>query len=136
MHDIKKSTKKEIKRGGVVVSKKPETKRQMQFLDTPIEYLKGVGPMRAELLKKELQIFTFSDLLHYFPFRYTDRSIIHEITDLNADMPYIQLKGKIIRFEEKGHKKAKRLIAHFKMIQESQNLFGSKVFGGLKKPLK
>ena len=85
----------------------------MYFLDTPIEYLKGVGPIRAELLKKEINIFTFSDLLHYYPFRYIDRSIIHKVTELNADMPYIQLKGKIIRFEEKGQKRAKRLIAHF-----------------------
>ena len=136
MHDIKKSTKKEIKRGGVVVSKKPETKRQMQFLDTPIEYLKGVGPMRAELLKKELQIFTFSDLLHYFPFRYTDRSIIHEITDLNADMPYIQLKGKIIRFEEKGHKKAKRLIAHFQDDTGVTELIWFKDIRWIKKAIK
>ncbi|MEE2700077.1 MAG: ATP-dependent DNA helicase RecG [Bacteroidota bacterium] len=86
----------------------------MHFLDTPIAYLKGVGPMRAELLKKELNIFTFSDLLNYFPFRYIDRSQLYKISELNLDMPYIQLKGKIIRFEEKGQKRAKRLIAHFK----------------------
>ena len=85
----------------------------MYFLDTPIEYLKGVGPIRAELLKKEINIFTFSDLLHYYPFRYTDRSVIHKVAELNAGMPYIQLKGKIVRFEEKGQKRAKRLIAHF-----------------------
>ena len=85
----------------------------MHFLDTPIAYLKGVGPMRADLLKIELNIFTFSDLLTYFPFRYTDRSKIHKISALNAEMPYIQLKGKVIRFEEKGQKRSKRLIAHF-----------------------
>ena len=85
----------------------------MHFLETPIEYLKGVGPMRAELLKKELNIFTFSDLLYYYPFRYIDRSIIHKVAELNVDIPYIQLKGKIIRFEEKGQKRAKRLIAYF-----------------------
>ena len=71
----------------------------MHFLETPIEYLKGVGPMRAELLKKELHIFSFSDLLCYYPFRYIDRSVIHKVAELNADMPYIQLKGKIVRFE-------------------------------------
>ena len=85
----------------------------MHFLETPIEYLKGVGPMRAELLKKELKIFNFSDLLCYYPFRYIDRGVIHKITDLNEGMPYIQLKGKIIRFEEKGQKRGKRLIAYF-----------------------
>ena len=86
----------------------------MHFLETPIEYLKGVGPMRAELLKKELKIFNFSDLLCHYPFRYIDRSVIHKVVELNAGMPYIQLKGKIIRFEEKGQKRAKRLIAYFK----------------------
>ena len=85
----------------------------MHFLETPIEYLKGVGPMRAELLKKELNIFSFSDLLCYYPFRYIDRSVIHKVAELNADMPYVQLKGKIVRFEEKGQKRAKRLIAYF-----------------------
>ena len=81
----------------------------MYFLDTPIEYLKGVGPIRAELLKKEINIFTFSDLLHYYPFRYTDRSVIHKVAELNAGMPYIQLKGKIVRFEE-------IVIKHFSFI--------------------
>ncbi|OUV76018.1 MAG: ATP-dependent DNA helicase RecG [Flavobacteriales bacterium TMED123] len=85
----------------------------MHFLDTPIAYLKGVGPMRADLLNKELNIFTFSDLLTYYPFRYTDRSKLHKISSLNTEMPYIQLKGRIIRFEEKGQKRSKRLIAHF-----------------------
>jgi len=85
----------------------------MHFLETPIEYLKGVGPMRAELLKKELKIFNFSDLLCYYPFRYIDRSVIHKVAELNTGMPYIQLQGKIIRFEEKGQKRAKRLIAYF-----------------------
>ena len=70
----------------------------MHFLDTPIAYLKGVGPMRADLLKIELNIFTFSDLLTYFPFRYTDRSKIHKISALNAEMPYIQLKRESYSF--------------------------------------
>ena len=85
----------------------------MHLLSTPIEYLKGVGPIRAELLKKELHIVTFSDLLHHYPFRYIDRTVIHQIAELNTDMPHIQIKGKIIRFEKKGQKKAKRLIAFF-----------------------
>ena len=85
----------------------------MHSLDTPIAYLKGVGPMRADLLKKELRIHTFLDLLTYFPFRYTDRSRFHKISELNPEMPYIQVKGRIIRFEEKGQKKSKRLIAYF-----------------------
>jgi len=86
----------------------------MHILDTPIDYLKGVGPLRADLLKKELRIFTYGDLLMHYPFRYIDKSKIHTIAELISDSPSIQLKGQIIKFEEKGQKRAKRLIAHFK----------------------
>lgn len=86
----------------------------MHILETPIDYLKGVGPTRADLLKKELHIFTYGDLLHHYPFRYIDKSIVYKIADLTADMPFIQLKGQIIKFEEKGQKNSKRLIAQFK----------------------
>ena len=85
----------------------------MYILDTPIDFLKGVGPLRSDLFKKELNIFTFGDLLMHYPFRYIDRSNIYRITELRESMPNIQLRGKIIKFEEKGQKKAKRLIAHF-----------------------
>jgi ATP-dependent DNA helicase RecG len=85
----------------------------MHILETPIDYLKGVGPSRAALLRKELQIYTYGDLLQHYPFRYIDKSLIYKILDLTSDLPFIQLKGKIIKFEEKGHKKSKRLIAHF-----------------------
>ena len=85
----------------------------MHILDTPIDFLKGVGPLRSDLLKKELRIFTYGDLLMHYPFRYIDRSKIHTIAELRESMPNIQLKGKIIKFEEKGQKRAKRLIAHF-----------------------
>ena len=85
----------------------------MHLLSTSIEYLKGVGPKRAELLKKELEIFTFRDLLFHFPFRYIDKSKIYLVADLKPETPSIQLFGKIIKIEEKGHKKNKRLIAYF-----------------------
>jgi len=85
----------------------------MHILDTPIDFLKGVGPLRSDLLKKELRIFTYGDLLMHYPFRYIDRSKIYTIAELREAMPNIQLKGKIIKFEEKGQKRAKRLIAHF-----------------------
>jgi len=85
----------------------------MHILDTPIDFLKGVGPFRSDLLKKELRIFNYGDLLMHYPFRYIDRSKIHTISELRESMPNIQLKGKIIKFEEKGQKRAKRLIAHF-----------------------
>ena len=85
----------------------------MHILDTPIDFLKGVGPVRADLLKKELRIFTYGDLLMHYPFRYIDRSKMHKTADLKQDMPYVQLSGQIIKFEEKGVKTSKRLIAHF-----------------------
>ena len=86
----------------------------MYILETPIDFLKGVGPSRSDLLKRELKIFTFGDLLHHYPFRYIDKSVVYDIGDLHVDMPFIQLKGQILRFEEKGNKKSKRLVAHFK----------------------
>jgi ATP-dependent DNA helicase RecG len=63
------------------------------FLKTPIEFLKGVGPQRAELLKKELQLFTFEDLLHFYPFRYIDKSRFYKIREITEDMPYVQIRG-------------------------------------------
>ena len=86
----------------------------MHILSTPIEYLKGVGPSRADLLKKELKIFTYGDLLSHYPFRYIDKSKIYKISELTKDLPYIQVKGFIVRFEEKGLKRKKRLIAYLK----------------------
>ncbi len=86
----------------------------MHILTTPIDYLKGVGPARASLLKKELHIFTYGDLLQHYPFRYIDKSKVYTIADLSPNMPSVQLKGQLIKFEEKGQKRAKRLIAHFK----------------------
>ena len=85
----------------------------MEILSNPIDFLKGVGPSRANLLKKELNIFTYKDLLYYFPFRYIDKSKIYKISNLSSEMPYVQLKGKIIRFEDIGIGKTKRLVAHF-----------------------
>lgn len=81
------------------------------FLSTPIEFLKGVGPAKAELLKKELQIFSFVDLLFHFPYRHIDRSKIYKINELNADLPYVQLKGVITSFKLVGEKRKQRLVA-------------------------
>jgi len=72
------------------------------FLNTPIEYLKGVGPARAEILQKELGIFTFGDLLEHYPFRYIDRSKFFKTTELEVDMPFIQLKGRVGDFRLSG----------------------------------
>ena len=86
----------------------------MELLSTPIDFLKGVGPAKADLLKKELRIFTFRDLITYYPFRYVDKSKIFKVSDLNADLPFIQLKGEVLKFETIGKGRAKRLVAHFK----------------------
>ena len=85
----------------------------MHILSTPIEYLKGVGPIRSELLRKELNIFTYEDLLLHFPFRYVDKSNIHLISQINDSFPNVQFRGRIKKIEEKGNKRSKRLIAYF-----------------------
>lgn len=80
-------------------------------LDTTIEFLKGVGPKRAELLQKELGIFTYEQLLNYFPFRYIDRTRFYKINELNPEMPYVQILGRITGKEQIGEKHKKRIIA-------------------------
>ena len=82
-------------------------------LDSPIEFLKGVGPYRGELLKKELGIFSFRDLLHHFPFRYVDRSRFFTISEMNEELPYIQLRGTIKQITPHGGKRITRLVAQF-----------------------
>ncbi len=81
------------------------------MLDTPIEYLKGIGPQRAELLKKELNVFLYRDLLTYYPFRYVDRTRFHSIREISEDLPAVQLRGVIERMEVTGQKQGKRLVA-------------------------
>ena len=83
------------------------------ILETPIEYLKGVGPERADALKKELQIFTFGDLLSYYPFRYVDRTKFQKISELTTEMPFVQIVGKVTKIEELGQPRKKRLVALF-----------------------
>ncbi len=80
-------------------------------LHTPIAYLKGVGTHKADILKKELQITTFQDLLYHFPFRYIDRTKFYKLSDLNPDLPLVQCVVKITAFEIIGEKQAKRLVA-------------------------
>ncbi len=82
-------------------------------LDFDITYIKGVGPKRAELLQKELQIFSVRDLLYYFPYKYMDRTKFYKIRDLVPDMPYVQLRGKILSIGEEGEGRKKRLKAVF-----------------------
>jgi ATP-dependent DNA helicase RecG len=83
------------------------------FFDTPIEFLKGVGPQRAVLLNKELNIFTFGDLIQHYPFRYEDRTKFFLTSEMEEEMPYVQLKGKIRKKELVGAGHKKRLVAYF-----------------------
>ena len=81
------------------------------YFDTPIEFIKGVGPRKADLLKKELGLETVRDLIIYYPFRYEDRSRYYKIKDLNKDFPAVQLKGKIRTMQSVGKSYKKRLVA-------------------------
>ncbi len=83
------------------------------FFQTPIEYLKGVGPKRAELLRKELNISTFQDLLQYYPYRYVDRSKFFKVREINSDAAYIQLKGNISNVQFIGQGRGRRMTAKF-----------------------
>lgn len=78
-----------------------------------IKFLSGVGPKRAEMLAKQLDVHSFRDLLYYFPFRYIDRSSIYKIANLQGDMPYIQLKGRFLGFTAHGEGARRRLHALF-----------------------
>ena len=78
-----------------------------------IKYLRGVGPRRADLLGKQLGIHSYYDLLYYFPFRYIDKSKIHKISEINGEMPYLQLRGRFVTFAERGEGARRRLNALF-----------------------
>lgn len=84
------------------------------ILSSPIEYLKGVGPLRADLLKKELNIFTFGDLLQHFPFRHIDRTSITNISELTPTTEYAQVAGVLLYYEPVGQKSGRRLVAGLK----------------------
>lgn len=83
------------------------------FLDQDIKFLPGVGPKRAELLAKELKIKTFGDLVYYFPYKYIDRTKFYRISEVHAQMPYIQIKGKIRSMDTVGTGHKQRLTARF-----------------------
>jgi len=83
-------------------------------LDTPIEFIKGVGPSRADVLKKDLGLFTFRDMLSHYPFRYIDRTKYFKINQINLDSQYIQIIGRVISRKVIGEKRTKRIVAVFK----------------------
>lgn len=84
-----------------------------QILQQDVKYVKGVGPVRADLLHKELGISTLGDLLYTFPYRYDDRSEVQRICDLMEGMPAVQIKGRILEFFKEGAGHKQRLIATF-----------------------
>jgi ATP-dependent DNA helicase RecG len=104
------------------------------FLKTPIEFLKGVGPQRAELLRQELGIHTFNDLLQHFPFRYIDRSRYVTVSELSTMETAAQLRGRIIAVSESGTGRMKKLSAKF---QDASGVIDLIWFQGIKwiKPL-
>ena len=86
---------------------------KQNYLITPIDYLKGVGPNRADLLKSELKIFTYEDLLYFFPFRYIDKTKYHKIHELENTNSHVQIIGKFINLRHSENSKVKRLIGVF-----------------------
>lgn len=99
------------------------------FFSTPIEFLKGIGPQRADVLKKELGIFTYQDLLHHYPFRYIDRTRFYKINEINAELAFIQVVGKIIDKGFVGEKRARRFVA---TLQDSSGILELVWFQGHK----
>lgn len=84
------------------------------ILKTEIKYLPGVGPQREKMLKEELGIQTFNDLLNYYPYKYIDRSKIYSIREVTTEMPYVQIKGHILGFETfKTSPRKERVVGHF-----------------------
>ena len=86
----------------------------VSVLASPIEYLKGVGPLRADLLKKELNIYTFEDLLNFFPHRHIDKTKISAIADINFQTEFIQVAGKLEGMQIFGEGRSKRLVAYLR----------------------
>lgn len=84
-----------------------------ELLQTDIKFLPGVGPKKADLLVQELGIHTFGDLLYHFPYRYIDRSRFYRISEINSQLPYIQIRGRITSVQVTGPKYKKRLVAGF-----------------------
>ena len=105
------------------------------MLDTPIEFLKGVGPQRAAVLQKELHIFRYRDLLELYPFRYIDKTHFYKIAQLQADLADVQIVGKIIRIKEEGLGHKKRLKAIFEDETSSMELVWFKGASWVKKNL-
>jgi ATP-dependent DNA helicase RecG len=97
---------------------------QQDILDRDIKFLAGVGPKRAELLNKELNIKTFGELLWYFPYKHVDRTRFYRISQITGDLPYIQLEGVIKRVDLAGSGRNRRLTAIYLTEQVTLSLYG------------
>lgn len=86
----------------------------MDPFQTPLVYLKGAGQSRAEVLKKELELHTFEDLLRHFPFRYIDRTRFYKVREIQEELPYVQVLARIVSKEIIGEKQSRRLVAKAK----------------------
>jgi ATP-dependent DNA helicase RecG len=98
------------------------------ILATPIEYLKGVGPLRADMLKKELNIHTFGDLLEHYPNRHIDKTQVSRIKDIHPGTDYIQVAGTLIAMDTIGEKRGKRLVA---LLRDSTGVLELTWFQGI-----
>lgn len=85
------------------------------MLDTDLKFLPGVGPRRQKILEEQLGLRTYGDLLEYFPYKHIDRSKVYTLREINTDMPFVQLKGKILSFEifDGGIRQKRRVVGHF-----------------------
>lgn len=83
------------------------------IFDTPLTYLPGVGPRRAEVLARDMELCTYMDLLHYFPYKYIDRSRIYTVREIRSEMPHIQLRGTIRQWRTEGIGRKRRLVGTF-----------------------
>jgi ATP-dependent DNA helicase RecG len=100
-----------------------------QLFKTSVDYVRGVGTTRAEVLKKELGIFTFEDLLRHFPFKYIDRTKFYKIRDIHDDLPHVQVIARLTHKELVGDKRTKRLLAR---VQDDTGVMELAWFQGIK----
>lgn len=100
-----------------------------QLFQTPVEYLKGTGPQRADVLKKELGIYNFEDMLRHFPFKYIDRTRFYKIRDINIELPHVQVIARLTHKEILGEKHTKRLVAQ---VQDDTGAMELVWFQGIK----
>ena len=106
------------------------------FLNTPIDYLKGVGPNRSEILKKEFQIFTFKDLLYFFPFRYIDRTNFYKIKEIEKSSSDVQIIGKFLELRFHNNSKNNRLIGVFTDGKQKIEIFWFRATKWIEKSIK